>query len=140
VRVPSPLHYQLVDTLKRDIASPDKTSRSGQEVARRRGVNVSALLVPITATRFKDRKEGNALPRFGSKRTIRETCDLHHKSSAINRGMLIGGGLLWRKNPQLANLPGVLTPHPKRYCAFSRFHIVAGTGSADRICLRDLRG
>jgi len=88
VRVSSLLHYQLVNTLKHDIASPDKTSRAGQEVTRQRGVSVSALLVPITASRFRDRKEGNALPRFGSKRTIRETCDPHHKSSAIKRGML----------------------------------------------------
>jgi hypothetical protein len=92
VRVSSPLHYLLVDTLKRDIASPDKMSRAGQEVARQRGVRVSALLVPTTATRFRDRKEGNPLPRFGSKRTIRETCDPHHKSGAIKRGMVATRG------------------------------------------------
>jgi hypothetical protein len=122
VRVPSPLHYQLVDTLKRDIASPDKTSRSGQEVARRRGVNVSALLVPITATRFKDRKEGNALPRFGSKRTIRETCDLHHKSSAIKRGMLTGGRSAMAQKPSISEFTrGVDAPSEKvlRFFAIS---------------------
>jgi hypothetical protein len=101
VRDSAPLHYQLVETLKCDIASPDKTSRAGQEVARQRGVNVSALLVPITATRFRDRKEGNALPRFGSKRTIRETCDPHHKSSAIKRGMLA------RRRSAMAQIPSI---------------------------------
>jgi len=39
---------------------PDKTSRAGEEMARQRGVSVLALLVPITTTRFSDRKEGNA--------------------------------------------------------------------------------
>jgi hypothetical protein len=91
VRVSSRLHYLLVDTLKRDIASPDKTSRAGQEVARQRGGSVSALLVPITATRLRGRKEGIAPPRFGSKRTIRDTCDPRHKSSAIERGMVASG-------------------------------------------------
>jgi hypothetical protein len=77
----------VVDALKRDIASPDKTS-AGQELARQSALSVSALLVPITATRFGNRKEGNAFRRFGSRRTIRETCDPHHKSSAIKRGMV----------------------------------------------------
>ena len=107
VRVSSPLHYQLVDTLKRDIASPD--TRAGQEVARQRGVSVSTLLVPIRATRFRDRKEGNASPRFGSKRTIRETCDPHHKSSAIKRGMVANRRSAMAQKPRLANLPGLST-------------------------------
>jgi hypothetical protein len=98
VRVSSPLHYQLVDTLKRDIASPDKTSRADQEVARQRGVNVSALLVPITATRFRDRKEGKALPRFGSKRTIARPVTYITSPVLSNEACWRVGGLLWPKN------------------------------------------
>jgi hypothetical protein len=85
VKVSSPLHYQLVDTLKRDIASRDKTGRAGQELAGQSGV---CRRCSCDHSHPFQEPQGNALPRFGCRTTIRETCDPHHKSSAIKRGMV----------------------------------------------------
>jgi hypothetical protein len=58
VRVSSPRIINWLTPSNATSLHRTKRGRAGQEVARQRGVSVSALLVPITATRLRTAKKG----------------------------------------------------------------------------------